>query len=201
MYNSMFYRDITTPLTEEEKKIVEENKKLVWFVYHKMATSLPLRHYTADDIFSIGIFALVSAIRTHHPDKGAFSTWATKIITMQFCGLKRYAYRNKSTLEAGSFAVKCEDDYEDTIEWNPPSEEPTHYPESVLESKIEAQLVMKALDESNLTESERTVIELHVIRGMEQKQVGELLGCSQGNIAKKKKSGLNKIKNNLIAYF
>jgi RNA polymerase sporulation-specific sigma factor len=62
-------------LTDEQRVLVEENVKLVYFYAEKFVSSCPL---DKDEIHAVMMYGLCKAAGTFKPDKSKFSTYATR---------------------------------------------------------------------------------------------------------------------------
>lgn len=60
------------PLTEEEKKVIEENLPLIWWEIRRQR---PKSDHQAAEWVQEGVFGAVKAIRSYSSDKGALSNW------------------------------------------------------------------------------------------------------------------------------
>lgn len=75
-------------LTDERRKLIEENIDLVWYVCHKIKDRL--KDAEMDDIFQYGCLGLINAARTYNPEKGKFSTYAVRGIQMYLTGYAKH---------------------------------------------------------------------------------------------------------------
>ncbi len=64
-------------LTEEQKQMVEDNIKLVYFVINKHWQGQP--QDIKNELFQEGCIALINAVKRYDSDVGKFSTFAVKV--------------------------------------------------------------------------------------------------------------------------
>ena len=75
-----------------KRKLLEDHLDLVRSIVLKFD-----RNIMDSDLFGIGCVALVEADRTYIPERGAFSTWATKLIKQSiFDNFKKTKKHNKN---------------------------------------------------------------------------------------------------------
>lgn len=87
-------------LNEEQKKLVEENHKLIWFVINKY-------HLNADEYWDILAIALCKAAKRFNPSKNIkFSTFATHCITMAAFGELRKSLKKPKIVPYDEKKVK-----------------------------------------------------------------------------------------------
>lgn len=63
-------------LTDEQRKLAEDNHNLIYFVLHK-------NNWSIDEYYDVAAIGLCRAAQTYAPDKGAFSAYSVKVITNQ----------------------------------------------------------------------------------------------------------------------
>lgn len=80
----------TNRLTDEQRKLVEENAQLIYGFIHKY--NLP-----ADDFYDLCAIGLCRAAKNYEPKKGAFSTWAYMYMLSELTHLKR---KNENRINA-----------------------------------------------------------------------------------------------------
>lgn len=69
------------PLTELQRRKVEENLGLVGLVIKERVHGIDqIGIFSYDDLFQIGTIGLCKAVQTDRPGKGAFSTYAYRLI-------------------------------------------------------------------------------------------------------------------------
>lgn len=96
-------RKKTRPLTEDEKKLVENNLKLVFWAVQKMGCG------GDDEALSEAQLGLMEAAQSYNPNKGAFSTFAFRVIQNRVMSF--YGRRPKFVMfdEADKIAAKEDD--------------------------------------------------------------------------------------------
>ena len=62
-------------------QLIEDNMNLVYFVIRRYYP----KHITNEDIIQLGMVGLCKAAEKYEPDKGQFSTYATKCIRTEIC--------------------------------------------------------------------------------------------------------------------
>lgn len=93
-------------MTDEERKLAEDNMKLVYFVINKFYPQ-----YSQDeDVASIGMIGLLKAAEMWEPSKGAFSTIATTAIKSEIRNelRKRRAKGRDDKENRAETCVKCD---------------------------------------------------------------------------------------------
>ncbi len=80
------------PLTELQQKKVEENMGLVGLVIRERIHNINgIGIFSYDDLFQIGCIGLCKAVQTDRPGRGAFSTYAYRIIQNEILTQLAYA--------------------------------------------------------------------------------------------------------------
>lgn len=80
------------PLTELQQKKVEENMGLVGLVIREQIHNVNgIGIFSYDDLFQIGCIGLSKAVQTDRPGRGAFSTYAYRIILNEILSQLVYA--------------------------------------------------------------------------------------------------------------
>lgn len=74
----------STPMTPEQRQLVEDNMNLVWFTIHKHPKFL--RMFEADDLTQIGYLALCEAAMSYRQDGSKFAPYAVCKIYWSFVG-------------------------------------------------------------------------------------------------------------------
>lgn len=68
------------PLTEDEKKIVEENLRVAHFFVNKWLKLLPPGRYDRDDLLHCAVMGLMRSVKSWDKSKGSLSTYCEKNI-------------------------------------------------------------------------------------------------------------------------
>lgn len=184
MYDCMLYPELV-PLTDEEARLVEENINLVWGAYHRWMSQLPLAHYPKDDIFSIGVLALIKAAKTYNPELTVFSSWATRLINNQFCTLRQYCRARVSVLDCTS--------HSDDIAFGQKDDDILYY-SAETDTLIESIYLRDLLEKAGLTEREKKILYLGVGKGFSQGDVAKTVNISQSHVSRLQSKALKKLR-------
>lgn len=199
MYPHMFHYELD-PLTRQEQQMVQDNLNLVWLVYHRMKEALFNYEYTAEDIFSVGVFGLIKAIKTYDESKGSISHWAITVIQQHFYSLKRYLVQNRHYYGAVRLGIRDmtggSDDSEEAVRSIAVENDPDADPEVWYINQISPDVLSRLIEEANLTPKEQVSWQLSV-DGYTQKEIGDMLGLSQAQISRLKSRALEKINSKL----
>lgn len=174
MYDSMYFPQLE-PLNAEEQQRVIDNIKLVWDIYHSWKNKLGYNTYDMDDLFSIGVLALIKAVKTYSPAKGTLSTWASIIIANQYRNFQRYCYRKKPTL--------CCKELKDN----------NAVDESSIDDIIERVYASQAMKQAELSSQESQVLIMYMGENMTQQEIANKLGLSQSQVSRLKTRALRKM--------
>lgn len=106
------------PLTELQRRKVEENMGLVGLVIKERVHGIDqIGIFSYDDLFQIGTIGLCKAAQTDRPGKGAFSTYAYRLIYNEIMSQLDYATlrrREQATDPAELPCITLDDDLEQT---------------------------------------------------------------------------------------
>lgn len=176
-----------TPLSQEEKIIVEENIPLIWWVVRR---NRPRDEHEASEWVQEGVFGFVYALRSHDPQKGSLSTWAKRCIqgSVSRFRIERggiihlpNSIRNEEHKECARKVVRC----------------------TSLSSSAESGLVQKegpSYDDSlsramrRLHKEERALLELKVGLGFKLREISEMYGVSNQRISKRVEKALSRLR-------
>lgn len=176
MFASMYFPEVDE-LNDEERQCVEDNVRLVWKAYHSWKRLVLSGVYDKDDIFSIGVLALIKAVKTHTPEKGAISTWATILINNQYRNLYRYCERRSSVLQCQELV---DDMYYDEC--------PEH-----IDDIVEQVYIKQLMKQAGLNSVESDVLDLCVGRELLQREAADRLDIPLSRISRIKTRALRKL--------
>lgn len=171
------------PLTEEQKKMVEDNQRLVWFMYHKMAYRLNHTFYESEDYFQVGIIGLMKAVKNFDPDKSKFATFATVCIANEFRMIQRHVKKKLSPIVTGL------DNVEQFAEFG--STDADMVEQSTIDQ--EDLMVVKSIINQLLTQKERHSV-FGYLQEQTQNEIAEEIGVSQSIVSRYQKIAFQKIR-------
>jgi len=171
------------PLTAEQKKIVEENQRLVWYFYHKMKHKLNHTFYDREDYFQIGMLGLVKAVRKWDPMKAKFATYAGVSVINEFRISQRIVKDKLSPMVTGltflEMVFKLGTTDEDMVE----------------QYAIDRERVKLAKDaiEKYLTEREKRAVYGYLSQ-KKQRELAEELNTTQSNVSRMQRKIFKRIR-------
>lgn len=157
------------PLSELQQRKVEENMGLVGQVIKERVHGIDqIGIFNYDDLFQIGCIGLCKAVQTDKPDRGAFSTYAYRLIYNEIMTKLDYATLRRR---------------EQTTD---PDELPCIFLDDDLEQAESCQDLLALLDRAEQTATGVTVKGIQAIRllaqGYSNREIGELYEVSANNI-------------------
>lgn len=160
-------------LTDEQRKLAEENVNLVSFAINKYICSIPFEY---DDMVSIGYIGLCKAAAGFNVAKNhAFSTYATKVICRTIWREVQYSTRQKrGGLEV---PMSLNDAIEDDLE----------YMDMLIDNSVDVEIdaINKAIC-ADLWNMVPTYVGMEN-NGMTGKEYAEMLGVSNTTITERRK--------------
>lgn len=163
-------------MTEEQKKLVEENMNLVYFTLSRYYPWL----LQDEDVRSVGMIGLMIAAQNWEPSRGKFSTFAVKVIKREICNEWRKT-QTKGRDEKANRYYKCAqfvgreqntNDVGGLSIWNLLAS-----PEDVAKECEERIDLQKAL--AKLTPRHVEILKLHYVEKMKLDDIGKLYGMSR----------------------
>ena len=167
-------------MTEEQKKLVEENMNLVYFTLSRYYPWL----LQDEDVRSVGMIGLMIAAQNWEPSRGKFSTFAVKVIKREISNEWRKTQtkgRDEKTNRYYECAQKAAqfvgreqntNDIGDLSIWNLLAS-----PEDVAKECEERIDLQKAL--AKLTPRHVEILKLHYVEKMKLDDIGKLYGMSR----------------------
>ena len=167
-------------MTEEQKKLVEENMNLVYFTLSRYYPWL----LQDEDVRSVGMIGLMLAAQKWEPSRGKFSTFAVKVIKREISNEWRKTQtkgRDEKTNRYYECAQKAAqfvgreqntNDVGDLSIWNLLAS-----PEDVAKECEERIDLQKAL--AKLPPRHVEILKLHYVEKMKLDDIGELYGMSR----------------------
>lgn len=157
------------PLTELQRRKVEENMGLVGLVIKERVHGIDqIGIFSYDDLFQIGCIGLCKAVQTDKPGRGAFSTYAYRLIYNEIMTKLDYATLRRR---------------EQTTD---PDELPCIFLDDDLEQAESCQDLLALLDRAEQTATGVTAKGIRAIRllvrGYTNREVGDLYGVSANNV-------------------
>lgn len=157
------------PLTELQRRKVEENMGLVGLVIKERVRGIDqIGIFSYDDLFQIGTIGLCKAAQTDRPGRGAFSTYAYRLIYNEIMTQLDYATlrrREQATDPAELPCVTLDDDLEQTET---------------------CQNLLALLDQAERTAAGVTAKGIQAIRllaqGYTNREIGGIYGVSANNV-------------------
>lgn len=159
-------------MTEEQRKLVEENHNLIYFYLHKRGLSI-------DEYYGLAAIGLCKAAMTYKDGVSEFSTYALKCISNEVGNYFRNYFRTRTIpddLIVSLQDIVLQDDDE-------PLTYERYIPDNInVEDEVIARIsVNKVL--SNLTDQERQILLLHM-DGMRQIDIANHIGISQAQVSR-----------------
>lgn len=108
------------PMTQDEKKLFEENKNLVHYIMNTKFSSVTPNHVDYEDLVQTGYYALCLACERYKDDEAKFSTFAHLYC---FGHMMRYRYRNSTGTITKNKRTGKWNDTEATVSMNVITEE------------------------------------------------------------------------------
>lgn len=198
---------MSTPLTDEQRKLVEDNR---WFAI-SIAEKMTECKLDLDDRRQAGIIGLIEAVKKHDPSAGALSTYASRWIVneirraeakqkmiwipehmrMKFSDPKSKAAREKYSKQAeeageiSSFSTRKFD-----MAWVNDDQS-----DKFIDNERTAE-IKKAVNEAmkSLKASERDMIRLRVFKGMTYREIGDKHEIDRETVSRRVKLILKKLK-------
>lgn len=157
------------PLTELQRRKVEENLGLVGLVIKERVHGIDqIGIFSYDDLFQIGTIGLCKAVQTDRPGKGAFSTYAYRLIYNEIMTQLDYA-----TLHRREQATD-------------PAELPGIFLDDDLEQVESCRDLLALLDQAEQTAAGVTAKGIQAIRllvqGYSNREIGDFYGTSANNV-------------------
>lgn len=157
------------PLTELQRRKVEENMGLVGLVIKERVRGIDqIGIFSYDDLFQVGTIGLCKAAQTDRPGRGAFSTYAYRLIYNEIMTQLDYATlrrREQATDPAELPCITLDDDLEQTEA---------------------CQNLLALLDQAERTAAGVTAKGIQAIRllaqGYTNREIGDIYGVSANNV-------------------
>ena len=161
-------------MTDEERRLVEENQKLVYFTLRKIIWDAPAAEW--EEYVQLGMMGLCYAAMAWRPEKGAFATLASRCIEMEvrkYVRYQRQACRDKRKEAFSLDAVMID---HDNITFGE-----VLMADDTMEEKLDVLFAREAL--TRLKGRDKQMMDL-MLEGKTQTQIGDALGLSQSYVAR-----------------
>lgn len=164
-------------MTEEQKRLVEENMDLVPYVVNKFFN----RHFDKDDLISIGNIGLIRAAKGYNSNKKIkFSTLAVTSIKNQILNSFAYKGRKRRTLQEGEKLLSL--DYLYNTKDGKKFQLSEFIPDDLNVSDVVVNRVLVEKMLSVLNERERKYITLKYDKELMVKEIAEMEGIHVNTI-------------------
>lgn len=186
-------------LTDEQKKLVEENVRLAYYMAQKWMNQLAPRRFDPDELRSLCALALCKAARAFDEEKGVkFATFAARCMDNEVLMVLR---KEKHNWRFVSLEQPITEDLDDgnalTVQ------ETLSDPQDDIEAWIILETIPVLL--KTLQDRERTIMERIYFSDEAQRSVGADLGLSQSYVSRIRRKALDEMKKaaekNQIAWF
>lgn len=179
-------------LTDEQRKLVEDNMKLVGFTLGKYFTEMLRTHSgDSDDMCSIGYLGLCKAAASYDSEKGAFSTYAVGGIKNEI--IREIQWRNRKQRDQKNIAYSLNEVYTD------------HASGAVIEyihivpdtgRDMESAVLDKIVDEQFLNKLRKLAPTAYVMftQGLQQYELAKIQGVSRQAVGQRFNRDLIRIK-------
>lgn len=172
------------PLTAAQKKMVEQNLRLVPYALHKYVPKQIHRTNEWDDLYQIGCIGLMRAAATFDADRGIrFSTYATKCILVSI----RMHLRSKSAGKRGGGTQTVSMDKAVHLSSGNTVSVGNLVPDR--HSDVESSYCASSIHNFLLSQAQsnpNTASVIPVVLGQQsQRQVADRLGCNQSNVSRR----------------
>jgi RNA polymerase sigma factor (sigma-70 family) len=161
---------VITLLTAEQKKMVEDNEKLIYFALNKY-------HFSIDEYYDAAAIGLCKAAQTYTPNKGSkFSSYAV------FCIRNEIYYLGRSERKIQRFNCMSIDQSVEKNDMESMLQIPAN---DLFEPREDRSIATEAYKKASprMTKKEKSAFDLH-LRGIKQKQISILTGTSQAHISR-----------------
>ena len=172
-------------LTPEQRKLVEDNFRLVYYLFGKLRyNEFKVSH--GDDFISEGMIGLVKAAKTFDPTKCKFATYASRCINNEmFMFLRSLRKKDgRTSLMSQPIGGQSDDGVELTIGDTEVLEDTTMVDthDRTIANSYNFGVCQKFLSKQNLKDQQ--IISL-ISNGKKQKQVAEEIGLSQSYVSRR----------------
>lgn len=194
-------------LTEEQKKIVEENINFVWYYYGQRVSNRHsnINNTDKDEIISCLFFGLCLAAEKYDPHKGKFSTIASWYLRSEVSNYFRerglfynryfltpFIFDNELNSDADNIHGLSEEGYK-KINRDGAIEEPEDV-NSLYYEKIKWEDMEYIINGACLCYKEKTILSLFYRNGHTYKEISKIMGMSRERIRQINESSIEKIR-------
>ena len=173
------------PMTEEQKKLVEDNINFAWHLTHKWAKK-SVFNFDIDEIFSMFSFALCKAAFTFRDDKGVkFTTYAAKCMENEI----RMAFnKKKRSGENMGLSLIGDDKFRKEVDNAKIIKNKEHL-------KYDKVLDLMVLEDAfkALTDREEKILRLRYYEEITQREIACILNMSRSYISRIESKTLSKL--------
>lgn len=187
-----------TKMTEEQRKLAEENIDLAFRVLRYKARRLPSYKaigIEADDILEIAFLALCKAAMTFDADKGyKFSTWFTAVfdneVKLEIRKINAESRKANLLCDSLDAPIRMGNEMEPLL-----LRETIPSKQTAQEELMDRQCVREDLAAAvnGLPEEQRELVVLHYIDNVPQYEIGRKIGCSQPAVWRRLKKAITRI--------
>ena len=172
----------TYTLTDEQKKLVEDNIPLAYF----LAKKINHPHIEYDDAVQLALLGFCKAARLYDPEKSKFITLAS-LAAHHTIQMEERKYMNEvakrihsgRSLDSNVFEHGCGDGFSPFHEIIPDPRQDTY-------RQAEARIALERVDSfmRSLSNRDRAVFNYHVLSDMTQQEIADRTGLSQSYVSR-----------------
>lgn len=169
-------------LTDEQKKLVEDNIPLAYF----LAKRISHPHIEYEDAVQLALLGFCKAARLYDPEKSKFATFAS-LAAQHIIQMEERKYRHEvakqiyegKSLDSNVLEYGCKGDFFPLHEIIPDLKQDTY-------RQVAARIAIKEVTSfrDSLSNRDRTIFDCYVLSGMTQREIAEKLGLSQSYISR-----------------
>lgn len=185
-------------MTEEQKKLVEDNLDLCHYIAHKCYQKYD-HHYryglALDDYISICYLGMCKAAMKFDPKVAKFSTFSTVTMINDVRRVFRdgRSSRQKVLVGSSSYDNEAPLPHRGKLTYLDMIADTSDGPEGFLDKAEEVKCLMDML-ERKCSENERAVIKKTYFEGRKQPEIGKMLGFSQSYVSRMKDRAQDKLR-------
>lgn len=167
-------------LTDEQRQIATDNHGLIGKYLNDHKSTMEYEDWY--DILAIG---LCQAARSYNPERGAFSTFAYKCMSIEVAKIQRYNNKNRQRFQENIlYFNSCIDENGEYCGDYLENQAPRC---NSVENKVLSEYILNEyLRDKRASSQVRKILDLSS-RGYTQQEIADMIGCTRANISRVKK--------------